>query len=64
MPGLPTEVVGLIEQISLMGDVCGRYTSYQFDAEGQPVMPAASCSLRNLMTQAADPGCEMFTGRS
>jgi hypothetical protein len=57
MPGLPTEVVRLIEQISLKGDVCGRCTSYQYDAEGQPVMPAASCSLRGSSrrpsTQAA-----------
>jgi hypothetical protein len=64
MPGLPTEVVALIEQTSLKGDVCGRCTSYQYDAEGQPVKPAAPCSLRNFITQAADPGCEMFTGRT
>ena len=67
MPGLPTAVVALIaliERISLKGDVCDRCTSYQFDSEGQPVMPAAPCSLRALITRAVDPGCEMFTGRT
>jgi hypothetical protein len=64
MPGLPTEVVALIDQISLKGEVCGRCASYQFDAEGQPVMPSATCSMRGFITTAADPGCEMFTGRT
>jgi len=64
MPGLPTHVATLIEQISLKGDVCGRCTSYQYDAEGQPVMPAAACALRGFNTMAADPGCELYNGRT
>ncbi len=64
VPGLPTKVAALIDQISMKGDVCGRCASYQFDAEGQPVMPAGACSTKGFIATAADPGCEMFTRRT
>jgi hypothetical protein len=60
MYGLPTQVATLIERMALKGDVCGRCTSYQYDAKGQPVMPAAPCKLRVITTTATDPGCEAF----
>jgi hypothetical protein len=53
----------LIERIALKGDVCGRCVSCRYDAEGQPVMPAAPCKLRVFTTTATDPGCEAFVAR-
>jgi hypothetical protein len=58
MPGLPTNIVGMLEQLP-DGDICGNCEAYPRDDEG--FMDArAMCSVRHFMVQAKDPGCPMF----